>query len=72
MNDHDYFKGAWEEFRKWEAQEHDRIRDDIKDLSHAVESLKLWKASVVGMAGLMGALMGLVASYLHSLHLGVG
>ena len=70
MQEIEYFKGQWGEFKEWEKREHSFIREEISSLRNSVESLKLWRASVVGMAGLVGLISGFVASYIHSLHLG--
>ena len=54
MQDIEYFKGQWGEFKEWEKREHSFIREEISSLRNSVESLKLWRASVVGWQDLQG------------------
>lgn len=59
-----YLMGQWQEFRKWEEEQHLELKSDLKVLNKKVDSLRLWRASMLGASSVLGALFGLLAGYL--------
>ena len=53
MNELDYFKGQWTEFKKWEEQQHNDIRYDIREISNKIDDLNGFKWKVIGAASVL-------------------
>lgn len=56
--------GEWSEFRKWEEKEHELLREDLSEIKDKVDSLRLWRALILGMASVAGGIGGLLARFI--------
>lgn len=64
MSEADQMIGAFKEFKEWEREEHSHIRKDLTEIKEKVEALRLWRASILGMSGLVGAVAGFLTRFL--------
>lgn len=48
---------------EFEVKEHEKIESRFNGLEEKVDSLRLWRAGVIGMSGVVGALAGFLSSH---------